>query len=363
MTSVNCLNTPLTARDSLINQIKDEGGKISLRDYMGFCLSDPDHGYYSTKNPLGKDGDFITSPEISQTFGELIGLWFVNFWEGKGSPQDISILELGPGRGLLMRDILRAFKVRPALLECIEVHQVEINPHLKNDQIAAISPKPLTHHETVSGALQALEGKTTLLVANEFFDAFPIDQYVYSDGMWKKRYVTYDTSLDAFTFQDEEFQDPHGNCTFPMKPDDGTVMESAPLVESAFRDIAKHISSYGGAGLIIDYGYDKFAYGDTFQALERHQKVTPLENPGSVDLTVHVNFATLLRVAQQQQNMTSVLENQGEFLRNLGIDLRTEVLAKHAPDEKSKQDILAATNRLVSEDQMGTLFKALQFWT
>ena len=361
MSQVDPLNTPLTARHALINKITDCGGKISLREYMGFCLSDPEHGYYRTQNPLGKEGDFITSPEISQTFGELIGLWFVNFWEGKGCPQNISLLELGPGRGLLMRDILRAFKVRPGLLECVQVHQVEINPYLKQDQVAAIAPIPLTHHNTINEALKALEGQTTLLIANEFFDAFPIDQYVYTDKMWKKRYVAYDLEKDTFHFKDETFEDPWGNCSFPMKPAEGTIMESAPLVEGAFRDITQHIKANGGAGLIIDYGYDKFAYGDTFQALERHKKTDPLENPGSIDLTVHVNFATLLRISQQK-GLTALLEKQGEFLQNLGIDLRTEALAKHAKSPQEKQDIFASTNRLVSSDHMGDLFKVLQVW-
>ncbi len=352
-----------TAKEALLNLINKASGKIPLRDYMGFCLTHPLHGYYSTKKPLGKDGDFITSPEISQIFGELIALWFINFWEGRGNPPNVALLELGPGRGLLMRDILRTFKIRPALLETLEVHQVEINPHLKKDQCAAIAPITVSHHTTVDEALEALKGKTTFLIANEFFDAFPIDQYIYKDQRWQKRYVTYNTEKDAFEFQDEIFKDPFGNCAFPMKPAEGTIMESAPLVENLFREITKHLNHQGGAGLIIDYGYDKFCYGDTFQALERHQKANPLDNPGLVDLTVHVNFATLLLIAQQHKNMHSKLETQGDFLRNLGIDMRTDLLAKNATDSQVKQNILDATNRLVADNQMGELFKVLQIWT
>ena len=357
------LPTPLNAKTALIERLKNAGGKISLRDYMAFCLSDPDYGYYSTKKPLGKEGDFITAPEISQIFGELIGLWFVNFWEGKGSPPNIALFELGPGRGLLMRDILRAFKIRPALLETLKVHQVEINPHLKKEQKAAIAPVQIQHHENVTEALKALEGKTTLLVANEFFDAFPIDQYVYKDQAWQKRSITYDSNKDAFQFQEDPFEDTCGNCTFPMKPNEGTVMESAPLVENFFREICQHITQNGGAGLIIDYGYDQFCYGDTFQALEHHKKVRHLENPGGRDLTVHVNFATLLRIAQQHKGFKSTLETHVDFLQNLGIDIRTNSLAKNAQDFQIKEDLMNATNRLVAKDQMGELFKALQIWS
>lgn len=350
------------AKAALLSKIKTAGGKIPLRDYMGFCLSHPQYGYYSTQKPLGKAGDFITAPEISQIFGELLGLWFVNFWEEKGNPPKVALLELGPGRGLLMGDMLRAMAVRPDILKALTIHQVEINPHLKKDQIAALKPTPVTHHETVHSALKAIGDTPTFLVANEFFDAFPIDQYVYQNDTWHKRYVGHDGTLGDFIFRDEVPADGFGNCAFPMKPAEGTVMETAPLVEGLFRTIAQHIVRTGGAGLIIDYGYDAFGYGDTLQALRRHKSVSVFQNPGQVDLTTHVNFATLLRIAQNCGGLKAGVETQGAFLKELGIEMRTDLLARKAKDPQIAKDLHASTARLVDPSQMGDLFKVLRIW-
>lgn len=351
------------AKKALCTLIKKAGGHISLRDYMSFCLSHPIHGYYRTKKPLGKERDFITAPEISQVFGELIGLWFVDFWEvnqsSKGFSGKIAFLELGPGRGLLMQDVLRSMALRPALLKNLDIHAVEINPHLKAEQVAALSPTPITHHKTLGKALEAIGNKPTFCLANEFFDAFPVDQYIYKEDHWHKRYVTYDAGKESFAFKDRVPEDHFGNCAFPMKPDPGTIMESAPLVESLFREVATHLSQNGGAGLIIDYGYEQFGYGDTLQALKKHKSTSIFQDIGQVDLTVHVNFATLLRIAQNRPNLTAHLKTQGDFLRNLGIDMRTQTLVKKAQTSQAKEDIKHATDRLIQPHQMGDLFKVL----
>ena len=345
------------ASKALCALIKKGGGQISLRDYMGFCLSHPIHGYYSTQKPLGKEGDFITAPEISQVFGELIGLWFIDFWESKGSPAQIAFLELGPGRGLLMQDVLRAMSLRPALLKALTIHQVEINPHLKKEQIAALLPTPITHHDTLENALKSIGNTPTYCLANEFFDALPLDQYIYKKGAWHKRYVGYDGEKEKFIFKDLIPEDHFGNCTFPMKPESGTIMETAPLVESLFRQLVAHLSKNGGAGLIIDYGYNDFAYGDTLQALKKHKSTSVLKNIGQADLTAHVNFATLLRIGQICPNLSVKIETQGDFLKGLGIEMRTQSLVQKAQDPQLKDNIRKSTARLIESSQMGDLFK------
>jgi len=340
--------------------IKKAGGYIPLRDYMAFCLNHPTHGYYSTQKPLGKDGDFITAPEISQIFGELIGLWFIDAWESKGCPPKLAFLELGPGRGLLMQDILKVMALRPALLKALEIHLVEINPHLKQEQITALTPHSLTHHKALEDALDAIGDTPTFCLANEFFDAFPLDQYIYKEEAWHKRYVIYDETKECFTFKDLVPEDHFGNCAFPMKPESGTIMETAPLVESLFRKITSHLEKNGGASLIIDYGYDQFGYGDTVQALKKHKSTSIFKDIGQIDLTAHVNFATLRRIAQNVPNLGVHLETQGTFLKSLGIEMRTQTLQQKTQDSETKDNLQKSAARLIDSDQMGNLFKVLQ---
>lgn len=348
------------ASKALRNLIKKSGGYIPLRDYMQFCLSHPTHGYYSSQKPLGKEGDFITAPEISQIFGELIGLWFIDYWESKGCPTKVSFLELGPGRGLLMQDILKVMTLRPPLLKALDIHLVEINPHLKQEQITAIAPYTLTHHQTFEDALSAIGNTPTFCLANEFFDAFPIDQYIYKKETWHKRYVAYDKEKECFAFQDLVPEGEFGNCTFPMKPESGTIMEAAPLVESLFRKLTAHLERTGGAALIIDYGYDQFGYGDTVQALKKHKSTSIFKDIGQVDLTAHVNFATLQRIAQNMPSLSVHLDTQGAFLKSLGIGMRTQSLQKKSKDPQIKEDLQKSTARLIDSNQMGDLFKVLQ---
>jgi len=356
----NALEEETKASKTLRTLMKKAGGFIPLRDYMAFCLSHPTHGYYSTQKPLGKEGDFITAPEISQIFGELIGLWFIDFWESKDCPPKVAFLELGPGRGLLMQDILKVMTLRPALLKALDIHFVEINPHLQKEQLAALAPTPLTHHKSLDDAFEALGDTPIFCLANEFFDAFPVDQYIYNEDAWHKRYVTYDDENECFTFEDMVPEDQFGNCAFPMKPESGTIMETAPLVESLFRKIVTHLSKRGGAALIIDYGYDQFGYGDTVQALKKHKSTSIFQGIGQVDLTAHVNFATLFRIAQNTPNLRVHLETQGDFLKSLGIEMRTQTLVTKSQDPQLKQDIAQSTARLIDSDQMGDLFKVLQ---
>lgn len=351
------------ASKSLRSLIKKAGGYIPLRDYMSFCLSHPTHGYYSTQKPLGKEGDFITAPEISQIFGELIGLWFIDVWESKGCPPKVAFLELGPGRGLLMQDVLKVMALRPALLKNLEIHLVEINPHLKQEQISALSPHHLTHHETLEEALNAIGDTPTFCLANEFFDTFPLDQYIYKEEAWHKRYVTYVEETECFAFKDLIPEDHFGNCAFPMRPESGTIMETAPLVESLFRKLVTHLEQSGGAALVIDYGYDQFGYGDTVQALKKHKTSSIFQGIGQVDLTAHVNFATLYRIAKNSPSLGVHLENQGAFLKSLGIEMRTQTLQQKAQDPKTKDNLQLSTDRLIAPDQMGNLFKVLQLKT
>lgn len=359
------------AKKELIKHLTDNGGFLSIHDFMAFCLHDETNGYYRCQEPLGRQGDFITAPELSQVFGELIGLWFVNFYETMGKPEKVALLELGPGRGLLLKDILRAFQMRPSLLDSLEIHAVEINPFHQKNQHQAVHPHAIHHHESIEKALETIGDTPTFCVANEFFDSFPVHQYIYTDHAWQKRGVAYDSKKDDFIFTHQPFKHDRDVLQFPFKPDDGTIMEHAPVVERMTRLLARHIQRGRGAGLIIDYGYDKFGFGDTLQGIKNHEKTSVLDGIGTTDLTVHVNFALLQRIIQNVAGspadandavLYDALETQGEFFEKLGIDLRSQRLA-HTTQSKAQQEaIKASTERLVDPSHMGSLFKALQFW-
>ena len=325
---------------------------MPLSDYMAACLTDPEDGYYTKARPLGREGDFITSPEISQVFGELLGLALADYWDRSGRPARLCLAELGPGRGTLMADILRAARIVPGFFEAAEIHLVEVGERLAADQAAALrdSGKSPRWH----AALDDLPGGLPLfLVANEFFDALPIRQFVRLEGGWRERLVGLDAQTGELAFRLGEAADPP-----TLDAPKGSVAEIAGPAREAVRALAKRLAAEGGIALIVDYGHEGGAFGDSFQAVRGHAYADPFAEPGLADLTAHVDFSALARAAGEAGAWSWGPVSQGTLLGRLGIAERVRRLVAGKPPEAARE-IETAANRLVSPDRMGALFKAL----
>ncbi|MCT8161998.1 class I SAM-dependent methyltransferase [Pseudoruegeria sp. SHC-113] len=334
----------------LIDRIR-AGGPISLADYMAECLMHPEHGYYSTRDPFGAGGDFTTAPEISQMFGELCGLSLAQAWLDQGAPSPFLLVELGPGRGTLMADLLRATKGVPGFHAAMRLHLVEASPVLRGAQRTALEGFDVQWHESLADVPLG----PIFLIANEFFDALPLRQFERAAEGWSERLVG--LSED-------------GTLSFglsrpaPIAVLDGRLEDTRPgdLVEvsSAGRaiagEIAERIARAGGAALIVDYG-DWRSLGDTLQALRGHAPTDPLTAPGQADLTAHVDFETLAQAAAGKADI-SRLTPQGIFLERLGLTARAQALAKGLAGEALTAHV-AAHRRLAHPDEMGRLFKVL----
>lgn len=317
-------------------------GPIPLSQYMAAANAE----YYATRDPLGTGGDFTTAPEISQMFGELIGLWTADLWQRAGSPP-VAWVELGPGRGTLSTDALRAMK--RAGLEP-PVHLVETSPTLRARQKDAV-PQAVWHDEVSS----LPEDGALIVVANEFFDALPIRQLVRTADAWRERMVACQDTL----FLPVAGKDiPDGVIPEPLRgAAPGSVIETSPASVAITRQIAQRIATQGGAALVVDYGYEGPAIGDTLQAVRGHRYANPFEEPGARDLTAHVDFATLNAAARAEGVAAHGPVTQGALLTALGIDARAAALAKASPERA--EGIAVDRARLVADDQMGTLFKAV----
>ena len=340
----------MTALGALIAEQIRDGGPMTLADYMSICLGHPAHGYYRKKDPLGAQGDFTTAPEISQMFGEMIGLWLASLWVEDGRPERFVLAELGPGRGTLMADILRSAAVVPGFVEAAEIHLVETSPVLRAKQAETLRPHSPNWSDDVSG----LPDGPLYLVANEFFDALPIRQFKKEGSGWAERVVGLDdTGALAFGFAPPL---PMGALEGIDIPESTLIETSAPS-EAIVEDISERIAGHGGAALIVDYG-DWHGTGDTFQALEGHAPVDPLAKPGKADLTAHVRFQPLAKAAERGGAAMAGFATQGVFLERLGITPRAERLAAELSGAELDNHI-AAHRRLLHPDEMGTLFKAM----
>jgi NADH dehydrogenase [ubiquinone] 1 alpha subcomplex assembly factor 7 len=329
-------------------------GPMSIAQFMTVALHDPRYGYYATRDPLG--ADFITAPEISQTFGELIGLWIVQCWYDQGKPASARLVELGPGRGTLMADALRAAKLAPDFLKAISVEMVESSPALREIQMGKLKDAPVSITWSDSFADTA-DNRPLFLIANEFFDALPIRQFVKTERGWCERMVTTDAN-GALTFA---LSPVPANLDIPEKrgvAEIGAVYETSSAASAIVEEISRVIATKGGAALIIDYGYDSDAgFGETFQAVGGNTYQDVLADPGDVDLTAHVDFAALSRAALSVDAAPYGPISQGPFLEFLGTRKRAARLAIANP--KQSEEINAAVDRLVDPDKMGGLFKAL----
>lgn len=323
-----------------LSKILKAKAPISIAQFMHLCLAHPEHGYYHTRDPFGAKGDFVTAPEISQMFGELLGLWLMQVWSDQGRPSRFVLAELGPGRGALMADILRVAKTLPEFFEATEIWLVETSAKLRKKQAETLGDAP-KWVDTIA----ELPELPLFLIANEFFDALPIEQYRRVDSFWQERMVGSDFT-EVFG---RPLAHPELDAAFPFTAENKLV-EISKASHIVAAEIGQRIRSHGGAALIIDYG-EWDGIGDTLQAVQNHQSVDALNHQhGLADLTAHVNFSALANVAGGQTPFAT----QGEFLQRIGINERAEVLAKSAPEE-----IAAAHHRLTHADEMGNLFKVM----
>ena len=329
-------------------------GPITVAEYMATALTDPDGGYYRRADPLGAAGDFTTAPEISQLFGELIGAWLIDCWVQAGRPARIHLVELGPGRGTLMADALRIGRQAPDWLAAVELHLVEINPALRVEQDKALSSYRPRWHD---GFATVPDGPA-MLVANEFFDALPVRQLVFWDGAWRERLVDWSPSA-GFHFaispkpSSLSYLLPQG-----LAAHQGAVYELSPSAIAEATAIAKRIAAHGGVALIVDYGRSQSATGDTLQAVRSHNRASVLDEPGKADLSAHVDFAVLRRLACDLGLQASGPVGQGAFLAALGIDMRAGRLKRDIAADRAA-DIDRAVSRLTEPAAMGELFKVM----
>lgn len=334
----------MKALEQLLTEMIAAEGPLRIDRYMSLCLGHPQHGYYITRDPLGDAGDFITAPEVSQVFGELIGIWAVGAWGAMGQPARFNLVELGPGRGTLMADILRTVrKAAPAFAAAAEVHLVETSPALRAKQQEALGEA--VWHDRVEDVPEG----PVILIANEFFDAIPIRQFERRDGCWRERVVGLENGRLALGLGAEV---PAGQGR------DGDVIEAAPARDEIARHIGVRLSAHAGAALIIDYGHLVSAPGDTLQAMRQHHFVAVTETPGEADLTSHVDFAALAKAFTAGGAVAHPGLTQRQFLLAMGLEQRTGQLAARA-DAATAETLHRQMARLADENQMGNLFKVL----
>ena len=348
--------TPLEAE---IRRRIEAAGPMPVAEYMALCLTDHRWGYYATRDPFGARGDFVTAPEISQMFGELIGLWMAAVWHRMGEPAKVGVIELGPGRGTMMVDALRAAKVMPGFREAAALHFVEVSQLLQAQQERTLAqlPMPMSWHR----ALSEVPAGPAIVVANEFFDALPVSQAVKAEDGWHERRVGLDEAgrlafavAPAPLAQFERLLPDAGRKAPP-----GTIFEWRS--DTTAMELARRLARDGGATLVIDYGHAESAVGETLQAVGQHAYADPLSAPGTLDLTAHVDFAALARAVEAMGAKAFGPIEQGEFLQRLGIEARAAALkGKAAP---AAADIDAALARLTGHGDagMGGLFKAAAF--
>ena len=336
----------VTLKDILIRRIRHEG-PVSIADYMADCLLHPEHGYYTTRDPLGAQGDFTTAPEISQMFGELTGLSLAQCWLDQGAPAPFTLAEAGPGRGTLMADILRATAKVPGFHAAAHITLLEASPVLRDIQRATLGAEI-----TFTDDVHALPDQPLFLVANEFFDALPIRQFVRDGTGWRERHVGLQGDDLSFGLGPNLPQPALSHRLADTK--DGDLIEDCPGMAPVVDAIGHRINTHGGAALIFDYG-DWRSLGDTLQALAHHNATDPLAAPGQADLTAHVDFEALCAAVPCQHTKVTP---QGIFLERLGITQRAQTLAG-ALSGPALDNHIAAHRRLTHPAEMGNLFKVV----
>jgi NADH dehydrogenase [ubiquinone] 1 alpha subcomplex assembly factor 7 len=346
----------MSALDTIVKEMIAADGPMTLDRYMTLCLAHPRHGYYMARVPLGRQGDFITAPEVSQIFGELIGVWCLAAWELIGRPAPVRLVELGPGRGTLMADLLRACRIAPDFIDAARIHLVEFSPALAAMQrrtLAAAADRIAWHQQ-----LDEVPQGPVILIANEFFDAIAIRQLQRRGERWHERVV----GLDAA-----------GSLGLGLAPDpvadglvpawarhaaEGAVIEISPERCRLAQVVGARLAVAPSVALIIDYGHLASAAGDTLQAVARHRRADPLAHPGEADITSHVDFSGLGACLRQAGAAVYPAMDQAGFLSAMGLAARVAALERgQSPDTRAT--IAAGASRLAAADQMGHLFKVL----
>ena len=346
--------TPLAA--VLSERIAREG-PISVHDYMEACLADRSAGYYATRQPIGNDGDFITAPEISQMFGELIGVWCAALWQTMGEPRVVTVAELGAGRGTLVADALRAWRSVPKLLDGMSIALIETSPVLRETQRQTLrgSPAPMRWYDSIDDVPQG----PLIVIANEFVDALPVRQLVRQGGVWHERCVTIgDRGAFAFCAGQAVDRDALPSPVRGMGAAYRAVVETRPAAASLLSALAARAKQAPVAALIADYGHDMSGPGDTLQAVRQHRFADPLALPGEADLTAHVDFAALEETATSLGRAAYGPMPQGEFLLRIGLAARCDSLLRNATGAQ-RVAVVSGAARLADPRQMGLLFKVL----
>lgn len=355
----------MSLRDRLKRRLTTEG-PISVAEYMTLCLLDPVDGYYPTRDPLGSEGDFVTAPEMSQMFGEVLGLWALQSWQDLGRPETVHLIEFGPGRGIMMSDILRAARLDPDFTKAVQVTLIEASAALEAVQAQTLAQAAIP----VSWAknLSEVPNGASIIIGNEFLDCLPIRQFIQKDHFagragWHERLVTWDEDRDNLAYASspvaisETVQSLLPNAQSTAKNDD--LIEVCASAHLVLDQIKKRFKDNPGRALFIDYGPETTEFGDTLQALKRHKKVGVFSDPGNTDLTARVDFEALQDFAKTIDLEVSSTQTQSAFLSRLGLEIRAVALARAKPDAKEK--IARQMERLTHPDHMGTLFKAICF--
>lgn len=341
----------------LRQRIRDHG-PVSTGVFISEALFDPREGFYATKDPIGAGEDFITAPEVSQIFGELAGLWLAQAWQALGAPDPVQLIELGPGRGTMMKDILRAARAVPGFVGALNVSLIEISPALITVQAQTLDQAPCPVHWRAS-LTQAPKGPA-LMIGNEFLDCLPVRQFVRQSGHWHERLVGCDQE-GGFCFVLDPAPAPAAALSLipPALRDaeEGALVEVRPAIAALMDELAARFAAAPGMALFIDYGPQKSETGDSLQAIRAHQKVDPLAAPGSADLTTHVDFAELARAARNAGLQVAGPAPQGLWLKSLGLEYRAADLMRKHPGQKRK--LARQVHRLAGESEMGTLFKVI----
>jgi len=352
-----------TKLEDRIKALIDSAGPISVAEYMALCLLDPVDGFYPTRDPLGSAGDFITAPEISQMFGEVLGLFVLQSWIDLGKPDPFFLIELGPGRGVMMGDMLRAASLDQGFKKAVQVVLIEASAALE-----AVQGQTLGHLGFPVQWVTRLETAPigpSLVIGNEFLDCLPIRQFIQRDPFagkdgWHERHVGMD---EDGRFRFEIGPEPVGATAKSFLPDaqkdarKDELLESCPTAYQIIETLKTRFEAHPGRALFIDYGPETTEFGDTLQALKRHKKIGVFDLPGDSDLTARVDFQTLLEVGTSQGLLASGPVTQREFLSKLGLEMRAVALARSQPD--SKAVIARQLHRLTDDSEMGELFKAV----
>lgn len=334
-------------------------GPISVAKFMTLALTHPEYGYYTGQPVFGKDGDFVTAPEINQTFGEVLGLWLVAAWESQGRPRPFSLLEMGPGRGTLMWDVLNAARVRPDFIDSLSLHLVECSPQMVDAQRSKLDRWNIHWHRHLTSALELIQGQPLFFLGNEYLDALPVHQYEKTDGGFCERLINVTRPGSrhdfCFTLSPPEISVRFSDDDAPI----GTIKEICPDAQKTILMTSAHIQRHGGAGLFVDYGYCHDEWGDTFQAVRHHQYHNPFDDVGMVDLSAHVDFGVLKRIADGHLPCGGVsIQNQGDFLVDNGLMVRADRLVL-TMDSESRNLFLTGIHRLIDGSEMGKLFKVM----